>query len=181
MGKVRHHTFQLIFLSFLATIVFVQEIILGFLPNITLTPLFIILYSRFLDFKRVSVVVILYVIFDMLYMPISFIHIPFLLLGWMIIPILLHTVFKRQNNVMFLTVFAFFHGFIYGWIQIPPGLIMTELPLWVYFLQDLPFEFIMAISSSTAIFVAYEPLYNRLKPFFIKLFQNKKIDFDDAR
>lgn len=164
-----NRTLELVLLPILATIVFVQEIVLGFLPNITLTPLLLMLYTRLLGFGRTVIILILYITFDILYMPVNPIFIPFLFLGWFVIPLLMRTAFKECHSVYFLSLFAFCHGFLYGWILLPAGLILTELPFWAYLVQDLPFEIIMAISSSSAVFVAYEPLYRRLKPLFDQL------------
>lgn len=169
MGKTIQVTKNLVLLAILATIVFVQEIALSFIPNVAFTTLLIILYSRLLGLKKTIVVVILYVMLDVVMMPTNPIAIPSLMIGWLIIPILLNTLFKRHESVYFLTAFAFCHGFVFGWINIPTGMIILDLPFKAYFMQDLPFEIIMAISSSLTVLWIYEPLYKRLKPFFDRL------------
>ncbi len=149
--------------SFVA-IVFVQEQALMLLPNIQFTTLLIVLYTKLLSFKKAVAVIIVYVFLDsLLWLGMGIVYVPTLLLGWLLIPVLLHTVFKRLETSLELAIFGLVFGFVYGWIQIPAAVLITNVPFIPYLVADIPFEAIMAISNFLTILWLYEPLHKRIK------------------
>lgn len=151
-----------------AAILFAQQIALSFLPNIQFTTLLVILYTKVLGFKKTTFIVIIHVVVIAFLSPagsINPIHLPAMLMGWMLIPILLSTIFKNLNNAFGLSVFGLIFGFVYGWMFIPFSVFLLDVPFMEYFLMDLPFEIIMAISN----FITILWLYDILKKVLIDL------------
>lgn len=148
-------------IAVLASILFVQQLALSFIPNVQFTTLLLILYTRVIGFKRTALVVIIHVmIINILspFGPVLPLQIPAMLIGWLLIPILLSTVFKKMNSVLSLAIFGLVFGFIYGWLFIPVSVFVLNVPFITYFLADVVFEIIMATSNFLIIFWLYEPL-----------------------
>ena len=77
-------------IAVLACILFIQEELLTFLPNIQLTIFLLILYSKKLGFIRTSIIVAIHVILDNLVMgSFNLVYTPAMFIGWMTIPILI--------------------------------------------------------------------------------------------
>lgn len=151
-------------IAVLTSILFVQEQLLSFLPNIQLTMLIIILYSRLLSLPKVVIIVTIHVLLDNLYMGGNLILTGFMLIAWLLLPILLKTLFKRQNEVKFLSIFAFIYSFIYSLILIPATMIISNLPFLAVLATDLLFQILLAVSSFLTVLYLFEPLYKRLQP-----------------
>lgn len=148
-------------IAVLASILFVQQIALSFLPNIQVTTLLIVLYSKIIGFKKTSLIIIIHVFaINILspFGPVIPMQVPAMLLGWLLIPILLHTVFKKLNSAWTLAVFGFFFGFVYGWMYIPVSVWVLGVPFLTYLYADVLFELIMAVSNFLTILWLYEPL-----------------------
>lgn len=141
-------------------IIFVQEQALLFLPNVQFTVLLIILFSSVFTFKESTLMILVYVFLDSLYMGAlnPFTVVP-LVIAWMLIPIAYNSILRRSNNEFVLAIFALFFGFIFGWVFIPFNMIQTGImnPL-PYLIADLPFEAIMAGTGFLTVVWAYKPL-----------------------
>ena len=149
-----------------AAILFVQQYALSFLPNVQATVLLLVIYTKMLGFKKsVFIIVIHVIVYNILapFGPVLPLHLVSMTFGYLLIPLLLSTLFKRVNSVLGLALFGFFHGFLYGWSFIPITLFVLDIPFFEYFLLDLPYEFIMAISSFLTIFWLYDPLMRLFK------------------
>ena len=113
-------------IALFAVILFVQEEALSFLPNIQLTVFLIIFYSKVMGFKRTSIIVIIYFLLDCAVMgswhPL---YISFQLMGWILIPTLMCTIFKKVENNILLALLAAMFALLYSWIMIYP----CHLPL----------------------------------------------------
>ncbi len=148
-------------IAVLASILFVQQIALSFLPNIQFTALLIVLYSRVIGFKKTIFIVVIHVFaINILspFGPVIPMQIPAMLLGWLLIPIMLHTVFKKAESAWSLAIIGFLFGFIYGWLFIPVSIWILDIPFLTYFYADVLFEIIMAVSNFLTILWLYEPL-----------------------
>jgi energy-coupling factor transport system substrate-specific component len=144
-----------------AAILFAQQVMLSFLPNIQFTTLLVILYTKVLGFKRTTLIVVIHVVVIAFLSPagsINPIHLPAMLIGWMLIPILLSTFLKHLNHAFGLSIFGLIFGFVYGWIFIPFSVFLLDAPFLEYFMMDLPFEIMMAISNFITILWLYDIL-----------------------
>ena len=163
---------DIVVISMLTAIVFTLEQALTPIPNIQVTVLLFILYTKLLWFKKTMIIVILHTLADNVYMGglNPFVFIP-MLIAWSLIPLLLTTLFKKFDGVTFLTIFAFFFGFIYGWIFIPFTMAVWDIDFIPYLIADLPFEALMGISGALSVGFLYMPMYTFLsnQPYFLDL------------
>lgn len=141
-----------------AAILFVQEQLLSFLPNIQLTVFLIVLFSKKLGFIKTSIIVIIHTVLDNLVMgSFNIMYFPFMLIGWLIIPIVISTVFKRCESPLILALLGILFSFIYSWIYIIPNVIILDVDPLAYLAADLIFEIILAASSFISILWLYKP------------------------
>ena len=92
----------------------------------------------------------------------NFIYVPFMLIGWLIIPVLLNTVFKKVNSNILLAVLGVMFSFIYCWIYIIPNCIILQTDFFSYLIADLIWEILLASSSFITILLLYNPCSNVL-------------------
>lgn len=169
MKGMRYKLIDLMIISMFTAIIFTLEQALSGIPNVQTTVLLLILYTRLLGFKKTMIIVILHTLADNLYMgsltPNVFIP---MLIAWSLIPLLLSTVFKKFKGIVSLTIFAFLFGFIYGWVFIPFQMFIMDVEFLPYFLADLPFELLMALSGALSVSILYQPMYLFLsqQPYF---------------
>ena len=90
---------ELTFVAMLITVLFVQEQFLSFLPNIQFTVLLIVVYTKLVGIKKTLFILLIHVILDTtVYGGMLFLYVPFMFLGWALIPIIIGTIFKNNEN-----------------------------------------------------------------------------------
>lgn len=152
----------MIILAFAISILFVQEQILAFLPNVQFTVVLLIVYSSVFSKKEMFVLIFVYVFLDsMYYGGLNPFYMTPMLLAWGLIPVIHHTLLNHTRNEYILAVFALFFGFIYGWMFVPFYMIQTSImnPI-PYLMADLLFEFIMGATGFLTVLWVYKPLLN---------------------
>ena len=160
MYKIKNITL----IAVLAAILFVQEQVLSFLPNIQLTVFLLVLYSKIFKLWKVLLVIVIHVLLDNLFMgSFSIYYFPFMLLGWSIIPIIINIFFKNNENSIVLAIVGFGCSFIYCFLFAIPQMLLTETSLMTYLAADFSFEIILAISSFLAILWLFKPCYKIMK------------------
>lgn len=165
---------DLVLIPSLTAVLFVQQMAFSFIPNVQLTTLLILLYTKVLGFKRTSIIIILHVFtFNLLspFGPSLIYEIPFILFAWLLFSALAKIVIDRP---VFLAIFGFIYGFIYSWIMIIPAVFITKNPFIPYLISDLPFEFILALSNFLTIIWLYERLNKVLKNLLENFYQETK-------
>ena len=146
-------------IALLTVILFVQEELLTVLPNIQLTFFLIILYSKVLGFRKTVTIVPIYLMLDCLVMgALNPIFVIFQLIGWMLIPILVCSVFKKIDNNIILAIISILFSLLYSWIMIIPNIIVLQVDFRAYLIADLPFEGLLAGSSFLSTLLLYNPL-----------------------
>ncbi len=161
MNHVHRTIKDVVLVSICASVLFVQQLALAFLPNIQFTVMLVILYTRMLGFKKTALIILVHVIAVNLFSPMGPtlpVFFPAMLIAWMIIPVTLQTIFRRMHGTLSLSIYAFFFGFVYGWVFIPFAIFLTDAPFQAYLLTDLPFEIVMGVSGFLTTFWLYEPL-----------------------
>lgn len=151
---------ELCLMALLTAVLFLQEELLTFLPNIQLTVLLILLYGKIFGLFRTSLMVTVYLILDGIFMgsP-NPLYLFFMWLGWMINPLLVcGTRLKTEERILPLAFAGAGFAFAYCWVMIIPGRILTGVPWKAYLAADLPFEALLAASSFLSILLLYEPL-----------------------
>ncbi len=151
------------FIALFAVFLFVQEQALAFLPNIQLTFFFIILFSKILGFKKTVFIVVIYFLLDCFITgSLIPVYIAFQLLGWLCIPLLLSTVFKKVQSNLALAFLAALFSLLYSWIMIFPSCLVFQTTFLAYIIADLPFEALLVGSSFLSTLLLYNPLYKAL-------------------
>jgi hypothetical protein len=141
------------------SILVVQEQILAFLPNIQLTLFLMVVFSKKLGLIRTIIIITCYTLIDgLIGGPFNIIYITFMLIGWLIIPILLCTIFKKVQSPLYLALLGVMFAFTYSWINIIPNLILTSATIISYLIADYPFELLLAASSFLSILWLYTPI-----------------------
>ena len=141
------------------SILVVQEQILAFLPNIQLTLFLMVVFSKKLGLIRTIIIITCYTLIDgLIGGPFNIIYITFMLIGWLIIPILLCTIFKKVQSPLYLALLGVMFAFTYSWINIIPNLILTSATIISYLIADYPFELLLAVSSFLSILWLYTPI-----------------------
>lgn len=150
-------------IAVLTALLFVQEQLLSFLPNVQLTVFLIVLYAKALGFLKTSLIVIIHTILDNLFMAsFNILYFPFMLIGWMIIPIVICSLFKKCESPLALAMMGILFSFIYSWLFIIPNVMILEVNALDYFIADIIYEIILAASSFITILWLYKPCRNVL-------------------
>ena len=153
-----------------ATIIFVQEQLLAFLPNIQLTIFLIVLYAKKIGFVKTSIIILIHVILDNLIGgSFNFMYLPFMFLGWMIIPIFTSLFLEKCDNPLILAILGFTFAFTYSWCFIIPNCLIMNVSFKDYLIADFPFELILAISSFLSILWLYNPCSRMLTQLLAKI------------
>lgn len=145
------------------SIVFVQEQILSFLPNIQLTILLLILYSKKLGLIKTSIIIVIHSFLDCLVTgSLNIYYFPFMLIGWVFIPIIIKIFFKKTESVFILAVMGIVFSLLYSWIYIIPNVLIpnesiTKVGIINYLVADATFEVLLASSSFLSILWLYNP------------------------
>jgi hypothetical protein len=155
-------TKKMLMIAISIAIIFTQEQLLMFLPNIQFTVLLIIVFTSVYSFKETMILITGYVFLDSMYMGgLNPFYVTPMLIAWYLIPIAYHTVLRKTKNEVSLSIFAFIFGIAYGLVFIPFQMIQFGITtLWPYLLNDIPFELIMAFTGTLTVLWMYKPLYN---------------------
>lgn len=150
--------FDFVLIAILSSVLFVQEQVLSFLPNFQLTIFLLVLFSKKLGMLRTIIIVIIHVILDNIVMgSMSLYYTPTMLVGWLIIPITLNTIFKKIDTNINLAFLGILYSLIYSWLYLIPSSILTNVSPIAYLLGDILFEVILAMSSFISILLLYNP------------------------
>ena len=178
MGSKIHTVKDMTLVAVCASILFVQQLALSFIPNVQFSTLLIILYAKLLGFRRTTFIIIIHVLaINMLspYGAMNPVLLPAMFIAWMIIPVALHTIFKRLDSAIHLSVFGLVYGFVYGWVFIPFSVFILGVPFKTYFLADIPFKIVMAVSNFVTILWLYDVLRKAFETQLIKYKESHKI------
>ncbi len=151
-------------MALLTVILFLQEELMNFLPNINFTILLMILYAKVFGFAKSAMMITVYLLFDAIYMgSLSPIWTTGQWIAWMVIPLLVCTVFKKTEDSLKLAFAGALCAFLYCWIMILPTMWVLHTPFIPYLMADIPFELLLAASSFLGILLLYDPLKKMLQ------------------
>lgn len=159
-NSVKHyHIYEVVLIAICTTILTTIEFMLSFLPNIQLTFLLIVVYSKTLKTKRTLIIIFLHVLLDNLICgTFNLIFVPTMLIGYSIIPLFLNTICKHITNIHVLAVGGVVLALLYSWLFIIPNVLILNIEFKTYLIADLPFEGLLACSTFLSILWLYEPL-----------------------
>lgn len=144
-------------IAILAVIILGIEAALMFLPNVQVTVLLIVVYSKVFNLKKSILIVTIYTILDNLLF-LNIYYLPFMLVGWLVIPVSLNTVFKKVNNVYILATLSIFYVLFYSLMYVVADVIILKIGFLERMLSDSIFVMIFIVSSFVSILWLYEPL-----------------------
>lgn len=145
-------------IAVMTTILFVQEQLLASLPGVQLTVFLIVLFSKKLGLAKTSIIIVLHVLLDNFYMSsFSLMFTPTMLIGWLIIPLSLCTVFKKVESPILLALLGVLYSFIYCWLYIIPSYFLISISPIAYLISDITFEIALAVISFVSILFLYKP------------------------
>lgn len=157
---------QIVYCALFAAILFVQEQLLGFLPNIQLTIFLIVLYAKVLGCVPTIVILFIHVGLDCLlngsFTPLVMIP---MLIGYMLIPINIHLFFKNVKKPLFLALFGVLSAILYSLCFTITNVLCLDISIAAYITSDIPFVLLLAASSFLSILWLYQPCYQ----LFIKI------------
>ena len=155
---------ELCVMALLTVILFAQEELLNFLPNINFTILLMVLYAKTFGFVRTGMIITVYLLLDAIFMAsLNPIWTTGQWIAWMTIPLLVCTVFKKTEDSLKLAFAGALGAFLYCWVMILPTMWVLHVPLGLYLIKDIPFELLLAASSFLGILLLYEPMRKLLK------------------
>lgn len=168
---------ELAILSMLTAILFIQEELLSFLPNIQLTFFLIILYSCVLGFSKTLVIILVHTLLDNLVMGSFniFMILP-MFLGYFLIDLIIN-VFKVKNNVA-LAFLSIVFSIIYALLFIPTAVFIYDFDFKAYILADIPFDLILICTNFLLVLWLLKPLEKLLNNLY-SAFIYKKIEESD--
>ena len=160
-------TKDLTIIAVFSAILFVQELALSFIPNVQLTVFLLVLYSKVFGLKKTCIIILIHTILDNFVIgSLNLIYFPFMLIGWLIIPIVTTTILKKTNNNIVLALAGIIFSLIYCWIFIIPNVIVYKINILTYLSADIIFEIVLAISSFLTILWLYYPCSKLIRKFF---------------
>ena len=152
------HIKKITIIAVFSAILFVQEEALTFIPNVQLTVFLLILYSKVFGFKDTVIIVCIHTLLDNIVMgSLNILYFPFMLIGWLLIPVTTCTLLKKCDSNLILAVFSIFFSFIYCWIFMVPNIIFYSINIKAYLLSDILWEIILATSSFLTTLWLYRP------------------------
>lgn len=143
--------------SMYAVILFLQEQLLSFIPNVQFSFLIVIVLGATLGMKWGTLVVIIHVIADNLIWGsfVPYVVIP-MFIGWEITLFL--GFLTRKSKTFIVILFGVIASLLYCWAFIPFNVIFLKVNFMTYFMADIPFEIILIISTILTLTWLYEPL-----------------------
>lgn len=152
---------ELAILSFMTVILFVQEELLSFIPNFQFTFLLIAVYIKVVGFRKTSVIVLVHVLLDNIFMGsvTPYVMIP-MIIGYFIYMALIYLF--RNKNIYLLTFIGVIGSLIYCYLFLFANVIFFDVNPYAYWIMDLPFEGLLALATAITLFYLYEPLSNKL-------------------
>ena len=157
-NRLLKSTKDITLISIMTTILFVQEQLLSSLPGIQLTIFLLVLYSKKLGLFKTSIIIVIHVLLDNFFMSsFSLMYTPTMLVGWLIIPLTLCTLFKKVESPLILAIMGALFAFIYCWLYIIPSYLIMHIKPLAYLASDIIFEIILAVVSFITIKFLYNP------------------------
>lgn len=170
MAGSKFSVYDIAIIAVLSAIIFVQEEALTFIPNVQLTVFLLILYSKKLGLRKTTIILLIHVILDNLYMNSFNIYFtPAMFLGWFMIPLITSTLLKKIESSALLALFGALFAFIYCWIMMIPTAYLFKMDMLAYFISDIPFEIILAVSSFVTTILLYKPCGKVLDMLYKKI------------
>lgn len=158
MKKVK----DLVVISMMACILFVQEQILTPIPNVQLTFLLIICYQEVFGIKKSILIILIHVILDNLVMgSFNVIVILPMFLGYLLT--IMFKSFYKGNNIYMIGLIGILSSIIYALGFALFNVLFLEIKIVDYLIADIPFTLILCLSTFLSILWLYNPITKILR------------------
>ena len=150
-------TKELTKIAILSALLIVQKLVFSFLPNISLTVLLIILFSKKLNFIENLIILLIFSLIDNIIMG-SIIMTPFIFIGWLFTPIIIKTIFNNVTKPLGLALISIISCLFYVFIMFIFAITIYKADPIAYLANDIIFDLILLSSSFLSILYLYKPL-----------------------
>ncbi|MBP5445886.1 MAG: hypothetical protein J6Y28_06920 [Acholeplasmatales bacterium] len=169
---------DLIIISFMATVLLVQEEALTFIPNFQFTFFLIVTYSVVFGFKRTFFIVLIHVLLDNFFMgTFNLFAICPMLFSYTLMSFTI-CIFKIKKPIPLAFIAALF-SIVYAACFIPFGLYILDVKLEQYILADIPYDLILICTNFLLVLWAYEPVKKVLENLVLDYRMEVDYDIDD--
>lgn len=162
---------ELTLCAMLTAIIFIQEELLTFIPNVQLTVLLIFCYATTLELYQTLIIITIHVFLDNLIMgslnPITVIP---MLIGWIIVVMI--AFFSKKTNTYVKAVLSIPASILYTKCFAVANAWFLEVDIKAYLIADIPFDIVLCASSFISIVLLYDP---------ITKFINKKLGKEEIK
>ncbi len=170
-------------IGMLSAVLLVLQITLGFLPNVELVSLLIIIYTLVLK-KKVVYIISIFIFLQGLFYGFGLWWINYLYI-WFVLAIIT-ALFIKETSALVWALVSGFYGLSFGALCSIPYFFMglssggiesginTALAYWI---SGIPFDLIHGVSNFLIALVLFKPVYNLISHFYKKYFQNQENQF----
>ena len=155
---------RLCILVVLTTILFVQEELLTFLPNIQLTFLLVVVYGATIGIRDGTLVILVHVLLDNLFMGSFNLYCMVPQFLGLFITLVMARLLKNKNEII-QSIFGAIGALIYCWLYVLVNIWFLDVRFMDYFIADIPFEIILVASTVVSILFLYKPLVKLINRF----------------
>lgn len=150
-------------IAIFAAILFVQEFVLSFVPNIQFSQCLIAIYYYAFGLVDCIFIIIIHVFLDNLIMgSFNVYYTGAMFIGWIMLPLLLH-LFKKNQNRFFSASLVAIHGIIYSFAFVLANVLLNEVPFLAYLISDIPFQVILVVNGFLTTLLLKDKLVDLLK------------------
>lgn len=159
----------------LTTILFAQEEILTFIPNVQLTFLLVCCYGATVGLGYGTMIIGIHVILDNIVMGslTPFIMIPQFI--GLFIALLFGYLFRNKNEYI-QAIFSAIAVLLYSWAFIPFNIFYFNVKFIPYLIADIPFELILVVTSLVTIILLYKPIVTTINRLMENMIQKEPIN-----
>lgn len=156
---------KLCYIVVLTTILFVQEQVLTFIPSVQFTFFLIILYGAIIGLGYGSIIVVIHVLLDNLYMSsFTIFTIGPMLIGYEIT--LLCGYLLKNKSEWIIALASALCAIIYAALFIPVNIIVYNIDPIAYIIADIPFDVVLVCCNVFCVILLYKPMYKLLNSEF---------------
>ena len=156
-------------IALFAAVLFVQEQLLSFLPNIQMTMLLIMVYTRVFKIPKTTIIVLIHVILDNLINgSFNIVFVLTMFLGWENVVIVTGTVLKNNDNTFVLSLYSILFTLIYCLLFALSATLVFDTSFIAYITNDILFTIIMCVSSFVSVLWLFMPLTKVLNKKILK-------------
>ncbi len=170
---------RLCILVVLTTILFVQEELLTFIPNVQLTFLLVVVYGATIGIRDGSIVILAHVLLDNLVMGTFNLYCMVPQFLGLFITLVMARLFKNKNEI-FQGIVGSLGALIYCWLYVLVNIWFLDVKFMDYLIADIPFEIILVASTIVSILFLYKPLVKFINKELYK-YERKEIEIENEK